>query len=181
MHRNWLYASLALLLSRATADVTTKVVQITRTTTVHVTATDYDGACDNFVGACVVYGTANSAPYTTTVYRYAPTSTPTPPAPTTVITSTQVVVATTTASDEGACASFSGACVVYATDGNAASTVYDTSGYATQKPGNGQGFIAAGPKGEAGSDGAIGSGAGSIRWTTIAVLGAAVVCAVFMM
>lgn len=174
-----LSALLSLLLVRTAADVTTEVVQITSTTTVHVTATDYEGACENFVGACVVYGTQDSAPYTTTVYRYAPTTSSPLPEPTTVITSTQVVVATTTASNEGACASFSGACVVYATDGNAASTVYYAGSSATPRPGNGQGYI--GPKEAASGDGAIGEAASSIQWTSVAVLGAAVICAAFLL
>lgn len=68
---------------------------------------------------------------------------------------------------------------MYASDGNAASTVYYAGSSATPRPGNGQGYI--GPKEAAGGDGAIGEAASNIRWTSVAVLGAAVVCAAFLL
>ena len=146
-------SAILLLISIVASDVTTTVISITSTTTVHVTATDYAGACDNFVGACVVYGTANSAPYTTTVYRGRSSS---PPSTT---TSTTVIVATTTASNSGACASFVGACVVYATDsahGPASTVYYNGNGNNNNNHhglGNAQGYIGKDPNG---GDGYIG-------------------------
>lgn len=138
-----------LLLSLATAGISTTVVAVTSTTTVHVTATDYDGACENFVGACVVYGSPyGSAPYTTTVYASQQSNT--------IITPTTTIVATTTASNSGACSGFVGACVVYATgSGNApASTVYYGGENDPSRPGNDQGYI--GPATD-GGDGFIGA------------------------
>lgn len=209
-----------LLLARSgKADTSTRIVSITSTTTVrvlgvrqtlqiyhiltpsqvHVTATDYQGACENFVGACVVYGTYASAPYTTTVYRYAPSPSPPrapapPPTPSprtnTITTSTRVILATTTASNEGACSNFRGACVVYGSNtvaGQPTRTVYydgtSTVVYAgasatPTRPGGGQGYI--GPKADAG-DGVIGGAAGIDRWTWITVVGAAFVCAMLML
>ena len=145
--------SLLVLLGVAAGDVSTTVVAVTSTKTVHVTATDYAGACDHFVGACVVYGTARNAPYTTTVY--VGRSSPRPP-PTSVTTSTTTILATTTASNSGDCSGFVGACVVYATNSaNApASTVYYAGGDSQHSGvGNAQGYI--GPK-ESTGDGFIG-------------------------
>ena len=139
----WLLLFL-LFFGLSNADTSTTVVSVTSTTTVHVTATDYTGACENFVGACVVYGTYGNAPYTTTVYvgQQSPPPGPPPPPPT-VTTSTTTIVATTTASNSGACSGFVGACVVYATNsGNApASTVYYAGSNDPARPGNAQGYI----------------------------------------
>lgn len=173
----WTYLTFVLLLCNAAAQVTTTVVETTSTKTVHVTATDYAGACDNFVGACVVYGTHGAAPYTTTVYRYAPTSTSA-----TLVTSTTTLVATTTASDSGACESFVGACVVYATneDGAATRSVYYAGSSATARPGNDQGYI--GPKQDDGGDGVIGRGAaGTVQSSMNTVLGFVLLLPVFIL
>ena len=144
--------SLLLPLVFVAADVTTTVLSVTSTTTVHVTATDYAGACDNFVGACVVYGTARNAPYTTTVYVGGSSPHPSPPPPPSVTTSTTTIVATTTASKSGDCSGFVGACVVYATNSHSnapASTVYYAGGNNQQSGvGNAQGYI--GPKASTG-------------------------------
>lgn len=121
----------------------TTVVSLTSTTTIHATATDLSNACNNFNGACVVYGdnNAHGAPYTTTVYRgNSPTTTD-------VVTSTTIVQATTTATDANACQDFNGACVVYAGNGEAAYTT-TAGGYQggqggqQQHLGNSDGYIA---------------------------------------
>lgn len=144
-----------------------------------------------------MYGTYASAPYTTTVYRYAPIQTPPappspPPPPTsrrptsaTWVTSTTVVPATTTASNSGDCSGFVGACVVYGTNGisGGTSTVYYSGNSAVPQPahgnGNGNGYI--GPKEEGGGDGFIGSAPGSGCGTYVAVLGLATLCAMLML
>lgn len=168
---SWLLLSLSLRL--ATADISTTVVAVTSTTTVHVTATDYDGACENFVGACVVYGSPyGSAPYTTTVYASQQSNM--------VTTSTTTVVATTTASNSDACSGFVGACVVYATGSGSApaSTVYYGGDNDPARPGNDQGYI--GP-GTDGGDGYIGAAPShpdplslTLAWSLISTLGALV-------
>lgn len=163
----WQYLlSLLILLSSVAGDVSTTVVSVTSTKTVHVTATDYSGACDNFVGACVVYGTTRNAPYTTTVYVGGASPPPPPPS---VTTSTTTIVAITTASNSGDCSGFVGACVVYATNSANApsSTVYYAGGNSQHSAvGNAQGYI--GPK-EPSNQGFI--GAASIqqwsRWGTL--------------
>lgn len=141
---SWLLLCLLLVLS--SADTSTTVVSVTSTTTVHVTATDYTGACENFVGACVVYGTYGNAPYTTTVYVGQQSPPPPPPPPPTVTTSTTTIVATTTASNSDACSGFVGACVVYATNSRNApqSTVYYAGSSNAPRPGNNQGYIGSG-------------------------------------
>ena len=157
--------SLLSLLGLTVGDTTT-VVSVTRTTTIHITATDYSGACDNFVGACVVYGTAGNAPYTTTVYVGQSRPSPPPPPPPTVTTSTTTILATTTASNSGACKSFVGACVVYASNAATAapaSTVYYHGGHTG--PGNNQGYIG---QASGNSDGYIG-GASVHRWSHVGV------------
>lgn len=101
--------ALLIALSCAYANAqSTKTVSVISTTTVHATASDTD-PCNNFFGACVVYGD-NGAAHTTTVYR------DTTAAPTEVTTST-TLIQTTTVTDAGACANFAGSCVVYG-DGN---------------------------------------------------------------
>lgn len=169
--------TLSILLATAVGDVSTKVVAVTSTKTVHVTATDYHGACDNFVGACVVYGTAGTAPYTTTIYKYNRPSS----SSTSTYTSTTTILATTTASNSGDCSGFSGACVVYATNSGrpATSTVYNVGGSGNHAgAGNSQGYI--GPK-EASGDGEIGGAA--VQWILSweAILSLAVVVTMFAM
>lgn len=179
----YLVQPLAILLAWtafASADASTTVVAVTSTTTVHATATNDQGACDNFVGACVVYGSTAGAPYTTTVYvgNGSPTTSPTP---TSWVTSTTTLLATTTVSNSGACSGFSGACVVYGTDGNSAptSTVYYASGSSSRpdgKPGNSQGYI--GPKNNDGN-GVIGAASLVNCWSWEAVLGLGMVALTF--
>lgn len=154
------------LLGLASADVSTTVISVTSTKTVHATNTNYAGACDDFVGACVVYGTYANAPYTTTVYRGRSSDT------TSLTTSTTTLVATTTASNSGACSGFVGACVVYATNSgsaaSASSTVYYQSSNNHNGLGNNQGYIAQGSNG--GGNGYIGSGASGRDCSQIGVL-----------
>lgn len=159
------------LLAISTAQTSTTLVSVTRTTTVRVTATDYESACANFYGACVVYGDGDAAGYTTTVYRYAPTSAPNPPpappAPSTpVVTSSTTFLAatTTTAANSAACRDFEGACVVYAGPA-ASSTVYyyaggGSEGTGHQGLGNSDGYIAA-QGNDDGGEGQIGGTAGA--------------------
>lgn len=162
---------LALLtwITTSAAQTSTTLVSVTRTTTVRVTATDYENACANFYGACVVYGNGDAADYTTTVYRYAPTtsSSPSPPTPTPVVTSTKTFLATTTASDSDACQNFNGACVVYG--GHAASSTVYYAGSDGNDPhddggheglGDNDGYIAA-QGDDDGGDGQIGGTAGA--------------------
>ena len=170
LHLVILYALFAI----APAQAATTVVSVTSTKTVHVTATDYAGACDHFVGACVVYGTNGAAPYTTTVY----VSRPSPPS--SLTTSTTTVIATTTASNIGDCANFVGACVVYATNA-ASSTVYYQATGASSRPGNAQGYI--GPK-QPDSDGYIGQSAATRQnwhWRVFpCFVGLAVLCVMWL-
>ena len=160
-------------ISLSAAQTSTTLVSVTRTTTVRVTATDYEGACQGFYGACVVYGDGDAAGYTTTVYQYAPSTSSTP-----VVTSTTTFLATTTAANSDACASFTGACVVYGPGygGASSSTVYyagssnDNNGH--DGLGNGQGYIAA--QGEDEGEGQIGGTAGAMalkRCTYEALIG----------
>lgn len=164
---------LASLFAFSAAQTSTTLVSVTRTTTVRVTATDNESACANFYGACVVYGDGNAAGYTTTVYRYAPTTPANPPpppspTPTPVVTSTTTFLATTTASNSDACQNFNGACVVYgagAGGGAASSTVYyagseGDGGNGHQGVGNSGGYIAA-QGNDRGGDGQIGGTAGA--------------------
>lgn len=134
-----LYALLLSLMIASARSQSTMVVSVVSTTTVHATASDSD-ACNNFYGACVVYG-GNESPYTTTVYRDSTA------APTEVVTST-TIVHTTTVTDAGACSNFAGSCVVYGgVNGGAAytTTVAGSQGgqAAGQQPlGNSDGYIA---------------------------------------
>jgi hypothetical protein len=163
----WALFSLLGLLGFTAGDTSTTVVSVTSTTTVHVTATDYAGACDNFVGACVVYGTAGNAPYTTTVYVG---QSPPPPPPPTVTTSTTIILATTTASNRGDCSNFVGACVVYASNSASAAPVstvyYNGDNNHHNGLGNNQGYIG---QAEGGSDGYIGS-ASVHKWSCMAAM-----------
>lgn len=139
----------------------TKTVSVVSTTTVHATASDTD-PCNNFFGACVVYGD-NGAAHTTTVYGG------TTAAPTEITTST-TIVQTTTVTDAGACANFAGSCVVYgnANGQNAYTTI--TAGYAggqvveQQALGNSGGYIAR-YKGHGPVVVGAGSSLPTLRWT----------------
>ena len=169
VHLLILHTLLAVAASQA---VSTTVISVTSTKTVHVTATDYAHACDNFVGACVVYGTYGAAPYTTTVYvgRSGTAAS--------LTTSTTTIVATTTVSNSGDCANFVGACVVYATNGrgSASRTVhYAASSTPHSAVGNNQGYI--GTKQPDGGDGYIGNAAPrqSWHWKGLLGLGAATI------
>ena len=68
----WLTRLLALLIPLTAAQSTTVIaVTATATTTVTQTATNTEGAqgaCNNFYGACVVYGGPGNPSYTTTIY-----------------------------------------------------------------------------------------------------------------
>lgn len=184
------FLALLFWITVAAAQTSTTLVSVTRTTTIHVTATDYEGACQGFVGACVVYGSGNAADYTTTVYQYGPSGNPGPPppppppppsTPTPVVTSTTTFVATMTASNSDACRNFNGACVVYGPGygGASSSTVYyagssnGNNGNTGQAGvGNSGGYIAA--QGDDGGDGQLGGTAGAMalkRCTYEALIG----------
>ena len=152
-------SALCTLISFTLAQTSTTLVTATTT----VTATE-SGACDNFVGACVVYGTDGAAPYTTTVYTANPAqATITATATTTVYLSAGAPV--TAAS--GACSDFNGACVVYASDAQGAS--YTTTVYGGNS-GNNQGLIG-GKKGGSGDGFIGGSSALTVgSWTAAVVL-----------
>ncbi|KAK5677469.1 hypothetical protein LTS10_010041 [Elasticomyces elasticus] len=148
-------------------DASTTVVAVTATTTITQTAYNTDGgqgACNNFYGACVVYGGYGHPSYTTTIYASGPSTVYSTPSPTSLVTSTstatEVVVQTTTVSDSGACQGYEGSCVVYNTaDSAAATTVYTGNG--NGQGGNGDGVI--GNTNNGGGDGAIGSDASRLN------------------
>lgn len=133
-----LLASIGLWFLISLASAQTTVVSVTSTTTIHATATDNSNACNNFYGACVVYGdNGQGAAYTTTVYASGTSPSLTP---TSLITSTTTVPASTTATDAATCKSFDGSCVVY---GSGGSGEYTTTSYAaTSSLGNSGGYIA---------------------------------------
>jgi len=130
---------LCLLIALANSQ-STLVVSVISTTTVHATASD-SNACNNFYGACVVYGD-QGAPYTTTVYRDATS------APIEVVTSSKTVLQTTTVSDAGACSNFAGSCVVYGGENGGAAYTTTAAGYQGGQPdeqrplGDSDGYIA---------------------------------------
>lgn len=147
---------ITLALLHATANCQQSTTLVTATTTITATETG-DGACQNFNGACVVYGGGaggggQATPYTTTVHAGGT------PSSTRVITTTVYISAggATTEAASSACQNFNGACVVYATD---------SQGYATQsaattiRGGNGDGEIG---RGKGNSEGyiAVDGGAG---------------------
>ncbi|KAK3072453.1 hypothetical protein LTR53_006780 [Teratosphaeriaceae sp. CCFEE 6253] len=149
------------------ADSTT-IVAVTATTTITQTATNTDGAhggCNNFYGACVVYGGYGDPSYTTTIYATSPSTTQITTLPTSLVTwtstaATEVVVHTTTVSNSGACQGFDESSVVYSTAGGAAATtVYAGNGGSTAsgRGGNSDGEI--GNTSNDGGDGAIGNAA----------------------
>ncbi|KAK0936400.1 hypothetical protein LTR29_012073 [Friedmanniomyces endolithicus] len=145
-------------------DQSTVVVAVTATSTITHTATNTDGAqgaCNNFYGACVVYGGSGDAAYTTTIYATGPSTTYATPTPTSLVTSTstattEVVVQTTTVSNSGACQGYDGSCVVYNTANSAAATTVYAGGNGNGGAGTGNGEI--GNTGSGGGNGAIGSG-----------------------
>jgi len=151
------------------------VVSVISTTTVHATATGSD-ACNNFYGACVVYG-GQGEPYTTTVYRDTTAS------PTDVTTST-TIVQTTTVSDAGACGNFAGSCVVYGGENGGAAYTTTAGGHQGgqangQRPlGNSDGYIA---QDKGGSPAVIGGGLSLTtgRWAFASIL-AVVMVAVWL-
>ena len=160
---------LCFLVSLAAAQTT--VVSITSTTTIHATTTDSSNACNNFAGACVVYGSPNgqgAAAYTTTVYSGNPTTSPTP---TSLVTSTTVVLATKTVTDASACQNFDGSCVVYGSGGSG--QYYTTTAYAaTSSLGNSGGYIAA--ESNRDSPGYIGAASAMAGLSWVASLGVCV-------
>ncbi|KAI5359667.1 hypothetical protein Slin15195_G072970 [Septoria linicola] len=137
-----LLACFSLLLPSATGQ--------TPVSTTSLPASD-SAACNNFVGACVVYDSSDdtAVPYTTTVYTG---SSQAPEATTTVTVSGP----SSSGDAANACANFTGACVVY----NGAETLTDSSHTATttttSSPGNREGYIAIS---KGGGDGYIGEGA----------------------
>ncbi|KXT05758.1 hypothetical protein AC578_1061 [Pseudocercospora eumusae] len=158
---------LTTLLLATIAACQTSTTLVTATTT--VTATE-SGACNNFVGACVVYGTEGEAPYTTTVYAEESETSKTT---VTSITTISVAAAETTADAASACQGFVGACVVYGSGvagANYQTTVYNgNSPQATLE--NSGGYI--GPGGS--SDGYIGEASGLNMRVVIPLIGLAVV------
>lgn len=151
LHRAFHALLLSILFALASSQ-STMVVSVTSTTTVHATASGFD-VCNNFYGACVVYG-GQGEPYTTTVYR------DTTAFPTDVTTST-TIVKTTTVSDAGACSNFAGSCVVYGGENGGAAYTTTAAGYQGgqddgQRPlGNSGGYIA---QDKGGSPAVIGAG-----------------------
>lgn len=168
---------LSLLCAAAAHAQSTTVLSLTSTTTVHATASDSDlgAACNNFRGSCVVYGDSNGdaegAAYTTTLNPEIS------PEPTSLVTSTTVVAATTTVSDADYCSGFEGSCVVYGGFGNGGEAAYTTTagGYAQGEAGgqralgDSEGYIAM-HKGH--SPGVIGAGMRLEGWS----YGAAMLC-----
>ncbi|KAK1069328.1 hypothetical protein LTR74_004894 [Friedmanniomyces endolithicus] len=159
-------------------DQSTTVVAVTATSTITHTATNTDGAqgaCNNFYGACVVYGGAGDAAYTTTIYATGPSTTYTTSTPTSLVTSTstattEVVVRTTTVSNSGACQGYDGSCVVYNTANSAVATTVYAGTNGNGGGGNGNGEI--GNTGNGGGNGAIGSGVSNAASTANTLCGA---------
>lgn len=165
------HALLLTLLFALASSQSTMVVSVISTTTVRATASGSD-ACNNFYGACVVYG-GQGEPYTTTVYRDTTAS------PTDVTTST-TIVQTTTASDAGACSNFAGSCVVYGGENGGAAYTTTASGYQGgqgngQRPiGNSDGYIA---QDKGGNSAVLGAGS-SLAMGRCAFMSASVVAMV---
>lgn len=153
--------------------VATCPAAVPSTTTIPATATN-SGSCDDFTGACVVYGGesgSQQAPYTTTVYAGSTSATS---VVTSDVTATTTVYVSESANASGACEGFSGACVIYATGNSGAAyttTVYQPAA-SSGNSGNGDGAI-----GESGSDGNQGyiSAAGRVFgwWTSASFMGMA--------
>jgi hypothetical protein len=150
-----LHALLLSLLVALAHCQSTLIISVVSTTTVHATASD-SNACNNFYGACVVYGGENASPYTTTVYRES----------TVVVTST-TAVQTTTVDDAGACSDFAGSCVVYGGQNGEAAYTTTVTGYQSgqaggQRPlGDSDGYIA---QHKSQAPGVIGAGTSLASW-----------------
>ncbi|KAF2163795.1 hypothetical protein M409DRAFT_25976 [Zasmidium cellare ATCC 36951] len=155
---------LCLSLFLAIANCQTSTTLVTATTTVTSSATDNGGACNDFVGACVVYGGPGGA-YTTTVYA-ASSPRPTVVTATTTTTVTYIPAEQATTGAVSACQNYEGACVVYGTNAQGSAqyttTVFAGASNSGQNNGNngGAGLIG-GSNGN--GDGYIGpSGAASL-------------------
>jgi hypothetical protein len=171
-----LYALLCSLLFAPTHAQSTTVVSLTSTTTIHAQASDIGSACSNFEGSCVVYGENNDGdggPYATTVYRESA------PSPTSLVTSTTIIPATTTVSDADGCRDYRGACVVYTGSSEGAYTT-TAVGYGSgqaggqQALGNSDGYIAMHDKFDSAVVGAGGS-LSAWSWLAPACVGVVVV------
>lgn len=161
------------------------VSTVTATTT--VTASE-SGACENFVGACVVYGSGGAAPYTTTVYASDASSSPaSKPSPTTVTSTTTVYISYIGSSLAASaalspCESFTGACVVYATN-PAGTTTYTTTFHnsppvsSSSSTSGGSGYIGSGSGGGSNSNnpGFIAAAPPLSMWTIGPIIGLALV------
>ena len=154
----------------ATCQPSTAIVTATTIITATVSGPSGPGGppspCDNFNGACVVYGPPGAVPYTTTVFA---------PLPSAVTATTSVTKSTNVPAESAAtsaCGNLDGACVVYGTD-TRGSAPYTTTihggggdaGPARSSVGNAHGYI-----GTKGGDGYIGA-AGRVRgalWASMA-------------
>lgn len=168
----------------AQTSIITSVVSIFATTTVQgppappsgSERSDWNHACNNFIGACVVYGGGSdgAAEYTTTIYVGSSL-----PSPTTVVTfSTTTIPATTTVtgSSAGACEGFTGACVVYGTGDGAGTTTVYASGSSNSGNNDGNGVIGqstegSGEIGNTENSGQLGNASSLRRWTTASAVG----------
>jgi hypothetical protein len=176
-----LYVLLSSLLFASTCAQSTTVVSLTSTTTIHAQASDIGSACSNFEGSCIVYGENNNgdrASYTTTVYREST------PSPTSLVTSTTIIPATTTVSDADSCREYRGACVVYAGSGEGAYTTAAVGSESEQAGGqqvlgNSDGYIAMHDKFESAVMGA-GSSLSAWSWLAPACVVGVVVVAVYV-
>jgi hypothetical protein len=175
-----IYVLLSSLLSAIVHAQSTTVVSLTSTTTIHAQASDIGSACSNFEGSCVVFGDSNNgygASYTTTVYREST------PSPTSLVTSTTIIPATTTVSDADSCRDYRGACVVYAGSGEGVHTT-TPAGYGNgqaggqQALGNSDGYIAMHAKAQPAVLGA-GNSLSAATWLPLVSIGA-VVMAIYL-
>jgi hypothetical protein len=168
------YALLSCFLLASAHAQSTTVVSLTSTTTIHAQASDIGSACSNFEGSCVVYGdndNGDGAPYTTTtVYREST------PSPTSLVTSTTIIPATTTVSDADSCRDYRGACVVYAGGGEGGHTT-TAAGCGSEQAGgqqalgNSDGYIAMHAKARPAVVGAA-SSLSAATWPTLVFVGA---------
>ena len=154
----------------------TTILSLTSTTTIHAQASDIGSACSNFEGSCVVYDDGNygdGAPYTTTIYREST------PSPTSLVTSTTTIPATTTVSDADSCRDYRGACVVYEGNGEDVHTT-TAAGYVNGQDGgqrvlgNSDGYIAMHAKARPAVIGE-GSSLSAATWLILISVGAVVV------
>jgi hypothetical protein len=174
MYSNYaIYALLSCFLLAFAHAHSTTVVSLTSTTTIHAETSDVGSACSNFEGSCVVYGDNNNgdgATFTTTVYREST------PSPTSLVTSTTIIPATTTVSDADSCRNYRGACVVYAGGGEGGHTT-TAAGYGSEQAGgqqalgNSDGYIAMHAKARPAVVGAA-SSLSAATWPTLVFVGA---------